>query len=69
LHALKGAESGLDDFQFIKAEAADFESYKNCGTTPQIPDFLRKRQFTLTRRAVCPAIIAGEYCDLLFKRK
>jgi|SRR5215510_6634603 len=46
----KGAESRLDDFQFIKTEAADFESYKNCGTTPQIQDFLRKRQFTLTRR-------------------
>jgi hypothetical protein len=54
----KGAESSSDDFQFIKTEAADFESYKNCGTTPQIPDFLRKRQFTLRGECRLP----GYHC-------
>jgi hypothetical protein len=67
---LKGAESRLDDFQFIKTEAADFESYKNCGTTPQIQDFLARHNFTLARRVPFARLSsAGEYCDLLFKRK
>jgi hypothetical protein len=47
LLVLKGAESRLKEFKFIKAEAADFEAYRGCCRVQDLNDFLKIFGFRL----------------------
>lgn len=46
LLALKGAESILNNFRFIKTEVANFDSYADCCTVDDIDSFLLGRGFS-----------------------
>lgn len=66
---LQGAGDLLDGFDFIKTEAADFESYENCATVASLSGFLAGKGFRLAGRnkfAEHPSL--GAYYDLLFER-
>jgi len=69
LLVLKGAEAMLHRIQYVKTEAADFESYKGGATVADIDRFLTGRSFKLIRStqfARHPS--AGNYYDLVFRR-
>lgn len=66
---LQGAGSLLDGINFIKTEAADFESYENCATVASLTAFLSARGFRLVRKqqfATHPTL--GAYYDVVFER-
>lgn len=66
---LQGSGELLDHINFIKTEAADFESYENCATVASLSEFAAARGFHLARRdefAEHPNL--GAYYDLLFER-
>lgn len=70
LLVLKGAHDALRYAQYVKAEAADFEAYKNCTTLKGIDEHLTELGFSLVRKdefARHPN--GGRYFDLLFKRR
>jgi FkbM family methyltransferase len=68
LLALKGANSLLNNFRYIKTEAADFESYSGCATVDEIVVFLAKRSFSLVRKDLFARHNdGGAYYDLLFR--
>ena len=68
LLVLKGAESILKHFRFIKTEVADFESYSGCCTVDDIDDFLRSHKF---RRFSCKRFACrkdgGAYYDITYE--
>ncbi len=69
LMILQGAADLLDHFDYIKTEAADFESYENCATAASLTDFLGARGFSPVRQdkfAAHPSL--GSYYDILFER-
>lgn len=69
LMILQGAGDLLDRFDYIKTEAADFESYENCATVASLTDFLGAHGFSLVRQdkfAAHPSL--GSYYDILFER-
>lgn len=66
---LQGARDLLDRFDYVKTEAADFESYENCATVASLTEYLGERGFSLLRQdkfAEHPRL--GSYYDLLFER-
>ena len=68
LLVLKGSEGNLTQFKFIRAEAADFESYANCTQVEELTDYLARFGFKLARSdkfAESPG--GGRYFDLLYK--
>ena len=69
LLVLKGAESILGGFAYIKAEAADFESYKGCAKLPELDAFLRAHSF---RQQHCHLFASrqggGSYYEVLYRR-
>jgi FkbM family methyltransferase len=67
LLVLKGAADLLAQFQFIKAEAADFELYKGAATTNELVRFLSG--FDLVRREAYARNCRGEAVNLLFRRQ
>lgn len=70
LLVLKGSESILRHFEFIKTEVADFESYAGCCRLEDIDKFLAKHGFsrfdchTLVRRSG-----GGKYYDVTYRRE
>jgi FkbM family methyltransferase len=69
LLVLQGAAPILHQFKYIKAEAADFEAYKNCATVPQIRSYLEQHGFRLFRSyEFARRRGGGRYFDLLFQR-
>lgn len=69
LMVLKGAGDLLRDFRFIKAEAADFESYAGGAQLDDLQAYLRNAGFAEMRRrkfAHSPAV--GTYWDVVWKR-
>ena len=50
LLVLKGAVPVLRDFQFVKTEVADFESYAGCCQLPELTEFMRQNGFALSRK-------------------
>ena len=50
LLVLKGAVPVLREFQFVKAEVADFESYAGCCQLPDLTEFMRRNGFALSRK-------------------
>ena len=69
LLVLQGARPILGNFRFIKSEAANFESYRNCAKASDITEFLRAFGFRQIRRyRVAKGHAGGEYFELLFQR-
>ena len=67
--ALQGAGPMLQQFKYIKTEAADFESYVGCATVAQIVSFLAGFEFRLIREDVFARHASGgRYYDLLFRK-
>ena len=70
LLVLKGAAEILKSFQFVKTEAADFESYVGGTTVTALVDYLAAHGFGLVAQepfAEHPE--GGRYFELLFKRR
>ncbi|WFU39425.1 FkbM family methyltransferase [Bradyrhizobium sp. CB82] len=69
LLVLRGAEELLGQFKFIKAEAADFESYRNCATVDQLCSYLKSFGFRVNREdRFAKRASGGAYFDILFER-
>ena len=69
LLVLRGAKEILRQFRFIKAEAADFESYRNCATVDQLCSYLKSFGFQMKRGdRFAKRASGGAYYDLLFER-
>jgi FkbM family methyltransferase len=69
LLVLKGAIDLLDSFQYIKAEAADFEVYSGCCQLNDLTEFLGRRKFVMYRRTPFARRDAGGTCyDVVYKR-
>jgi FkbM family methyltransferase len=67
LLVLKGAQRMLRRIKYVKAEAADFESYAGCAKVEELEAFLSERGFKLLCRqrfADKPGV--GSYYELLF---
>ncbi|MEM9283181.1 MAG: FkbM family methyltransferase [Verrucomicrobiota bacterium] len=68
LLVLKGAESMLKHFRFIKTEVADFDSYSGSCTVDDIDDFMRSHKF---RRFSCQRFArrkgGGAYYDITYR--
>lgn len=66
---LKGAIPVLKQFQFVKSEVADFESYAGCCRLDDLSDFMDKQGFSISRKS--PFVGrdgVGTYYDVLFRR-
>lgn len=69
LLVLKGAESLLSRFRYIKTEAADFEVYKNCCQVKDLEDFLGKHGFKeLIRKKFASRANGGNCYDIVYKK-
>ena len=69
LMILRGAGPMLQQFKYIKTEAADFELYVGCATVVQIVSFLAGFEFRLIREDVfAHHASGGHYFDLLFRK-
>lgn len=69
LLVLKGAESLLSGFQYIKTEAADFEVYKNCCQVKDLEVFLGKYGFKeLIRTKFASREDGGNCYDIVYKK-
>ena len=69
LMVLRGAESILDNFRYIRTEAADFDAYSGGCRLSELTEFLSARGFSEVHRkefASHPA--GGRYYDVLFHR-
>lgn len=69
LLVLKGAESLLSGFKYIKTEAADFEVYEGCCQVKDIADFLGKYGFReISRKKFASRVDGGGCYDIVYKR-
>jgi hypothetical protein len=69
LLVLKGAVPLFTGLQYIKAEAADFESYRGGTTVAELKSFLGSHNFAATRaHAFVRHPDGGTYYDILFKK-
>jgi FkbM family methyltransferase len=69
LLVLKGAAGVLQQVRYVKAEAADFESYSGGATAAEIEKFMNEHSFRLVRKTkFAQHPTAGAYYDLLFER-
>jgi len=69
LLVLKGARKLLDRIKYVKAEAADFESYSGCAKVVDLERFLSDFGFEPTRRdTIEKKEGVGGYYDLLFRK-
>jgi hypothetical protein len=70
LLVLKGAGEMLQNFRYIKAEAADFESHVNAAKLDDLNRFLRPLGFTeINRQKFAAHPNEGTYWDVLWERK
>jgi FkbM family methyltransferase len=66
---LKGAIPVLKQFQFVKTEVADFESYAGCCRLDNLSDFMHKQGFSIFRKSPFAARGGvGTYYDVVFRR-
>ena len=69
LLVLQGARKIVRQFRFIKTEAADFESYRNCATVDQLCSYLESFGFLVRRKdRFAKRTSGGAYYDILFER-
>jgi len=70
LLVLRGAESLLGHFKYIKAEAADFEAYRGGCQVKHIDAFLKPRGFRqLTKHVFAQREEGGAYYDIVYARQ
>ena len=70
LLVLKGAQNILSQFQYIKTEAADFESYQGCCKADEIGSFLATMGFEEIQRTLFHTHKGSRnYYDLVYRRK
>jgi FkbM family methyltransferase len=69
LRVLRGAESTLSCFQWIKLEASDFEAYQGAALLDEISAYLASRSFSeVARFEIARHPSGGRYYDVLFRR-
>lgn len=69
LLVIQGAGRVLESLRYIKAEAADFESYRGCCTVATLSQALKEKGFVIRRKnrfAFKEGV--GNYYDILFER-
>ena len=70
LLVLKGGSSLLKNFRYIKTEAADFESYKECCLIKDLSNYLNKYGFKEIKKIkFATRKGGGNYFDILYERK
>lgn len=70
LLVLKGAVPVLEWFQFVKTEAADFESYTGCCRIAELTNFMRQQGFAISRKApFATREGVGTYYDVVYRRR
>jgi len=70
LLVLKGAESLLPGFAFVKTEVPDFEAYAGCVQLEELVRFLGERGFReLSRNRFASRPGGGSYYDVVFERR
>jgi FkbM family methyltransferase len=70
LLVLKGAAPILHNFNFIKTEVADFESYAGCCQLRDIDLFVREHGFhEISRHRLESRAKGGSYYDIVYERK
>lgn len=68
LLVLKGAESLLSQFKFIKTEAADFEAYKDCCQLHDLDQYLAINHFEqIAKSAFAQRDEGGKYYDVTYR--
>ncbi len=68
LLVLKGAGDLLNNFQYIKTEAADFEAYENCCQLKDLDDYLATFQFEQIRKdKFAEHKDGGKYYDIVYR--
>jgi hypothetical protein len=69
LLVLKGAESALARFKFVKTEVPDFEAYLGCARLADIEAFLTARGYReLVRHCFAQRVGGGRYYDVVYGR-
>jgi FkbM family methyltransferase len=69
LLVLKGGESILKHFHYVKTEVADFESYAGCCRLDDIKEFMRMHDFhEFSRHAFAHRCKGGAYYDVVYMR-
>jgi len=70
LLVLRGTESILRQFKFVKTEVADFESYTGCCQLADLNAFLASHGFAeYSRRAFATHPQGGRYYDIVYRRQ
>jgi FkbM family methyltransferase len=70
LLVLRGANELLEHIRFIKAEAADFESYAGCAMLEELDDYIKSRGFVeINRCSFATRPEGGTYWDVIWGRK
>ena len=70
LLVLKGAGGLLDKFRYIKAEAADFESYVGCALLKDLDAYVKSFGFAEIRRtSFAKHFEGGQYFDVVWERR
>ena len=70
LLVLKGAESLLLGFAYIKTEVPDFEAYEGCAQLADLAPFLAARGFAeLSRSRFASRAAGGHYYDVVYRRR
>jgi len=69
LKVLQGAASLLSEFRFVKVEAPDFESYKECCQVDELSSFMSSHGFReRSRHRIVHAPGVGTYFDVVYER-
>ena len=69
LHVLRGAECMLANFEYVKTEVADFESYEGCCQLSDLSDFMSRNGFKEFSKDVFAMGENGEkYYDVIYRR-
>ena len=70
LLVLKGSIPILDNFKFIKTEAADFESYEGCCQLSDINDFMIEHGYKeIFRETQASRAEGGSYFDIVYQKQ
>jgi FkbM family methyltransferase len=70
LLVLKGAESLLPRFAYIKTEVPDFEAYEGCAQLGDLAAFVAARGFAeLVRNRFASRAAGGHYYDVVYRRR
>lgn len=66
---LKGAQTLLKNFKFIKTEVADFEAYEGCCQLNELEEFMKKNGFReFIRTEMAKHKRGGKYYDIVYKK-